>query len=49
LEGEAASAKAQKLHWMGKESCWSTSSPYFFAGMKTDTVLLSRAERKICI
>lgn len=37
------SARAQKLHWMGKESCWSASSPYFFPGMNTETVLLSRA------
>lgn len=37
------SAKAQKLHWTGKEICWSASSPYFFPGMITDTVRLSRA------
>lgn len=39
-----ASARAQKLHWTGMESCWSASSPYFFPGMNTETVLLSRTE-----
>lgn len=39
------SASAQKLHWTGKESCWSASSPYFFPGMNTDTVRLSSTEK----
>lgn len=39
-----ASVSAQKLHWTGKETCWSASSPYFFPGMNTETVPLSRTE-----
>lgn len=38
--------RPQKLHWTGKESCWSASSPYFFPGMNTDTERLSRTENK---
>lgn len=39
-----ASVRAQKLHWTGKETCWSASSPYFFPGMNTETVFPSRTE-----
>ncbi len=43
-ECREASVRAQKLHWTGKESCWSASSPYLFPGMNIGTVLLSRTE-----
>lgn len=40
------SVKAQKLHWTGKDSCLSASSPYFFPGTNTDTVWFSRTEKR---
>lgn len=43
LQGANASAMAQKLQLMGKERSWSASSPYFFPGIKTETVLVSNA------